>query len=600
MKSELAWRFKKVCKKLLTCQILCLVGVCMAATYSKPQATPNECEIELLSIKTVSFFSKSSSLEHPNKLFLFHSEGKDLVEMNQRNPMYIALDQYTQQQIPELLTRGLNFDILTIGQPKDTKTDRVVLTKVLAALSTIWADTLEFVGIDVDELRPKPYIANPGQRTLAGVREETRDCSGSLSNQKLPKPSPPSTYTCVAHIKNLKFSSVGQLSIAWLQKHLDMSQSQITLILVDAIEIDGLEVLDGFKIGAIVKLWIGDFLRCDSLDCRLLRDGPLPQELVITGLYTVTPHLPKEVARRIIKHRWSVLTMPSHIWELLMSPIELTSCIYVDKLAINMVYFDGLSTFCSTSLPVIRHNMGQANLLTINFQAEDDTLTEDNLCYILDWVCKQFIDLTDLQIGSSTALAHIPSCVTNKLFILETLPSLTTIMVGDKEAEIFQDVSKRLLCLSLDAWESLLTRRPNVWLDLGFNSGSHVSLLSSSEQEMLACHTWVGTPGEILCGECYTQLHRFKETRPSVQICFLEHPKQRICSDCLIRLFNSGELSRKLPSFKLSKKVLPLKNIIESDHRGGFYLKLPVTTPPRPLLSFPTKPKGFILTKYKK
>ncbi|OAG30265.1 hypothetical protein NEDG_02254, partial [Nematocida displodere] len=414
--TSLGKRLGKVLGKALWCHVLCLIVLCVIVGCADEVSEPNYI-VSPYTEQTMEFFDRSRSDDWPNRLETVEIDGQRCILKKQTRVIFISLQNYTLETVPEKLVEGIPFFGLALGS--DEPSDPAVLEKILSVFGTINAWLLELRNLEV-----------------------------RVSSDNDEHPRPP---RCVINANIFRISHTPKTTIEWVQKRLALSESQLLFIISCMPDFGNLEVLDGFSPACLVRLALHDIDKLDSLDCKLFREGPLPDELEISGNSTVTtPKISEEIIWNMLaKKKWVSLRMPVELWVELMKPSEQPKLLRVGYLQI---------VFCpgsSIPTPVVGMDRVTAGYLSIRLTNAKNLLTITDAEQTLDWVSTAFV-------GLETLIVDGPSGPELKYFIrshtidIPTIPTLKRIEVFDVEClhdpNIIRDDSK-IVCLSLEAWE---------------------------------------------------------------------------------------------------------------------------------------------------
>ncbi|OAG30416.1 hypothetical protein NEDG_02206 [Nematocida displodere] len=373
--TSLGKRLGRVIGKALRCRVLCLIVFCMAVGCADEVSVP-EYIASPYTEQTMEFFEKSrpdlpkrngfGSADRQNMLVTVEIDGQRCLLKKQREIIYINPKNYTLETVPEHLVQGIEFNILTIApgdEHKIARTNPDVLEKILNALGTICADTLLFYHLDLDG----SGSGNKIQRMTRSVRRIGRWSSGNFGRKETPELVPAITRYILS-IKTLWIQHNTLPAIVWLQKRLNLSHCRINLTILGKLQLDNLEVLDGFDAGSIEALTLKYVKRLDSLECKLLREGPLPEELAISTTKPIFPKIPEQIAYKIIAKEWRCLEVPMVMWRNLMSPGRSPKLFIAAELMICIPQYGGAHTMLpAPSLPVMGDNIARVNSLIVYF-----------------------------------------------------------------------------------------------------------------------------------------------------------------------------------------------------------------------------------------
>ncbi|OAG29637.1 hypothetical protein NEDG_00770 [Nematocida displodere] len=149
-----------------------------------------------------------------------------------------------------------------------------------------------------------------------------------------------------------------------------------------------------------------------------------------------------------------------------------------------------------------------------------------------------------------------------------------------------QDVTKTVLCFSLDAWE--VCSKGTLPEELAKSqTRANLGRLSSKEQALITTQQWIVADKDQMCPICLSTFEDLKNA--SADICILDHPEHRVCSHCLSSLVaaNGGRNHIACPGCR-GKISLPLvENKIYQNSEGHFELSIGGPSSTTRVLSFP-------------
>ncbi|OAG31270.1 hypothetical protein NEDG_02258, partial [Nematocida displodere] len=332
--TSLGKRLGKVFGKALRSHVLCLILLCVIVGCAE-ETVPAPLLRHIVSPyteQTIAFFEKSSAEGRPNQLRTVQIDESRCILRVQAQHLSIYLNKHTLETVPEKLVEGIKFQWLTMKS--DGPVDIAVLDKILSVFGRINVSWLELADLEIDEV--------------------------SSNTDEYPQ-----TPKCVLNVAELWVTSTLKSSIVWFQDRVDLSESQIRLILYCKPDFGNLEVLDGFNAAGITRLMLYDIANLDSLDCKLLREAPLPNGLDIGGSNAgLTPKISEEVVRGMLTKEWVDLSMPVEVWEELMKPNDQPKHLTVDSLTIYLALSQG------QTLPSMGMSRATAKHLTLNFRED--------------------------------------------------------------------------------------------------------------------------------------------------------------------------------------------------------------------------------------
>ncbi|OAG29862.1 hypothetical protein NEDG_02211, partial [Nematocida displodere] len=383
----------KVLGKALRCHVLCLImlGVIVGCSdETSPTPLLNHI-VSPYTKQTKAFFVRSRSQYWSNRLETVQIDGQRCILREQLETTYIFLQNYTLETVPEHLAQGIEFDkLIILPDDKDNvaQCDPRVLEKILSALGTICADTLELYNLDLDDSGGKKKSQRMARFLGNFGRKETPELA-----------SPIARYTL--SIKTLLIRSTTLPAIDWFQKRLDLSHCQISLIIIGKLQLESLELLDGFNAGSIEALNLEGFMSLDSLECKLLREGPLPDKLVILTPWPIYPKISKEIAGNILTKEWRLLVVPMEVWTDLMSPSNQPKHLTAAELAVYIPQH-GVFTVIPISLtPSMGDNLATVKVLRFEFYTRHELMSAPKMMGIVDWISRYFRGLEKLVIEES-------------------------------------------------------------------------------------------------------------------------------------------------------------------------------------------------------
>ncbi|OAG32287.1 hypothetical protein NEDG_02038 [Nematocida displodere] len=601
MKSTGACYFKTTSSPWLRSPILWLPILLVLPYLVRSSAEPPTATDHIVSPhtkETLQFFSMSGSSSIPNKLAVVKIETQTHILKKQTQLCRIILPNYTLESVPQRLVEGIEFTMLLIesggGQSTIIQLNPAVMSKILRAFGTICAETLELCNLKTnasDATNQEMLLANHSSSELDTHINPTQ---------------------CILNLKKLIIAYASEPTIQWWQERVDMSQSWIELEIWGGHKLHNLAVLDGFNAGGIVALELYSFLKLDSLECKLLREGPLPKVLSLLGPNTMAPVLSEQIVHNICSNHWSILQMSKELWENLMKSDGQSKYITTDSLALYVSHMaimssSGVSTFLS-----MENNQATVNSLMIKFNNIYDILSPLILTRALQWIGRHFRGLTGIDISTECircsgrrGRGHCRYCapptliefVTNNMFEITTNPTLKNIRITNYDRIHSPKKKETILCFSFDAWRAY---REGKLAEELTQSGADLSELGSNEQEILMTQRWVSGAYESLCVICLDTVDELCLTNPNTEICILDHPEHIICGGCFDRLCSRmGVETINCPVCRGKIARLPLRNKIERNNQGVFKLTMAGPIPPRmPVLSFPSTGFLGVLTHY--
>ncbi|OAG32196.1 hypothetical protein NEDG_02115 [Nematocida displodere] len=286
METKPVFYFRNIYKRIRIPHVLLFLALLSYIAHSTEEIVQSSSPEHIVSPytkQTIRFFSRSYFENHHSTLEIVKTHEETHILKKQRNSVVVSLQKHNLHSVPEKLVQGIEFSTLKItsaGPIFPIRVDSAVLNKILCALGSIVADSLELYGLDVNAMNTSP--------------SSIQRVAWALVRHKKHKtvPAPP---TCILNIKQLLVTSVSSPTIKWFLAYSDMSQCRISLVISGGQELDSLEFLDDFKAAAIVELEILDILRLDSLDCKLLRDGPMPDVLTLGARTPISRTMSRQI-----------------------------------------------------------------------------------------------------------------------------------------------------------------------------------------------------------------------------------------------------------------------------------------------------------------
>ncbi|OAG28874.1 hypothetical protein NEDG_01013 [Nematocida displodere] len=573
--------FRAVCKKLHNLRVWGLLAVLAVAWCVEGGDQDLDYCLSPYTDETIQFFS----ITRP--IFSFHGKLKTVqigtethILKKQSELIEITLKRHTVDSIPDRFVQGIEFSHLKIGPaPPDgpQPSDMAVLNKILAAFVTISAETLELHGPNlVSEGFGRAAIQSLG---AAGQRA----VSGILGRLGMPENAP----KCILKTHNIRLSNVYPPTIKWLQERIDLSQCQTNLAIRGPLSLDNLELLDGFNAAGIGRLALYKLCRLGSLECKLLREGPFPDILVIDTHIPAPPGASPQILHNIAQHHWKGLHIHQQIWEGVVNSAEDPKRLRMENLTIGMDRFSANGEPSTSLFSRLGDSQTTTRELVLKLQADTGPATPPLLIHTLEWVSRCFRGLEHLTIDAKATPNDLISFIADHQLEMTTNPTLTYIQIG-KGVRWFPAIAKQkktMLSLSLEAWE--LCTAGKLARELA-QTQTNLDQLSSEEQEMITLQRWIASESEFACATCKSTLADLKETTPAPDICILDHPLHWVCSNCLGHLPESSTGSVSCPVCRGSIRHPFLTNRIEKNSQGRFELTMAEIPDPRPVLSFPS------------
>ncbi|OAG31298.1 hypothetical protein NEDG_01776 [Nematocida displodere] len=354
---------------------------------------------------------------------------------------------------------------------------------------------------------------------------------------------------------------------------MDLSQSHISLKIDSKLELDSLELLDGFNAAGVEALLCYYFLRLDSLGCRLFREGPLPDVLIIYTQNNLNTKISEQIAHNIADKHWKKITLYAGTWEELMKPTERPIHITLDILRLFVPCHGNAVELQNNTFASMEDNLTTAKSLTLNIYNPNYLATATTLLRTLVWISMYFRDMDVLSIGyQETPLDLIYFIQTSQIEVINN-PSLTSIKISNIECSVYQKQKKAILCFSLNAWALY---REGKLANALTQSQADLSQLSAEHQEMVMSPKPASDKSELLCIICQDTYDELRDSSLEAAICILDHPAHRVCSSCLDRLAMVGKSSGYIvcPVCRSELSLPLLKHEIQQNAQGSFELTI--------------------------
>ncbi|OAG31268.1 hypothetical protein NEDG_02256 [Nematocida displodere] len=516
--------------------------------------------------KTIEFIETSDISYFKNGLETVWVGGKKCLLRKQTRHHIIYLNICTLQTIPMKLVQGIEFRRLHFDA--DGQFDPAILEKILNAFGTINADSLGLFRLNNRNGTPQ----QSGQ--LAQQIERWFLKLGPLEDT--PKHSEPELAKCVLNVKELTIYATPKTTIGWFQGRVDLSGSPIKLVIDCMSDFGNLEVLDGFNAKRITSLMIDYIDKLDSLDCKLLREGPLPDELVFDRNALTIPVISDQIIQNIVSNHWVFLSASISLWKVLMKPGEQPKRLTAESLKIT------LDTAWCIPPPMAEMNRAIVKDLTLVFDNYDILITTEHLEQTLEWVFTHFDGLEKLSIDIYYDASPLRDFARKNSIEIATIPTLKSISVCDIECSVYQSKKETVLCLSPAVWDlhtkgKLADELTSSQIDLSQLSTEHQALLMSKEGVRDAKNQ---------CTLCSRRFDGRKNTNPNTEIHILARPEHRLCTTCQVDL-TSGDNRNRRPRCPTCLKyciVSLVKHRLHKNAKGIFDLTMGT---PLPVLSFP-------------
>ncbi|OAG29864.1 hypothetical protein NEDG_02213 [Nematocida displodere] len=381
----------KVLGKALRCHLLCLIVLCVIVGCSD-DSSDEEHIVSPYTEQTMEFFERSGSDVRPNVLETIEIDGERCILKKQTQAVRISLEKYTLETVPEQLAQGIEFDRLVV-EPSGP-VDPAVLEKILSAFGTINAEWLDLADLEIDD--PSPY------------------------NDEHPR-----TPMCALNVDTFQVTTTPKTTIEWLQKRVVLSGFPIELVIDCMPNFGNLEVLDGFCAGEIISLMLYGIDNLDSLDCKLLREGPLPDELVLHSNTPTAPEISEQITRNMLSNRWHMLTVPVSVWHVLAeSSAQYNSPVSADYLTI------GLPLGGKLARTAVKKKQAEVENLVIEFHEDQPLVTRQDMTSALVWASRSFEGLQSLSIVSEPDAIDEADLASNNHFEITATPATAVVMVN--------------------------------------------------------------------------------------------------------------------------------------------------------------------------
>ncbi|OAG30748.1 hypothetical protein NEDG_02219 [Nematocida displodere] len=389
--------FRLVFEKGLRWPIIWVAMLCVIVGCADEVSEP-EYIVSPYTEQTIAFFERSSSDDCPNVLETVQIDGNRCILKKQTQPHKICPDKYTLEAVPEKLLSDIVFNKLVMEST--AQFDPAVLGKILIAFGTIDATRLELTNL----------VFN----------------GSSSDNDEHPQTQRPIASICMLNVKELRLFGLSKSVIVWIQGQVVLSGSRMGLAIYCKEDFGDLEVLDWFDAASIARLALCDIDKLDSMECKLLEEGPFPNELVIYGDIPTGPDVSEEIKQILRRKIWKVLTIPMFVWNILVKTFEE---------GVHPVITTTLVIYLSPgvrmpSLVLKLHQVG-ANDLIINFHHTKETVTHQDITKVLDWVSRSFIGLRSLSIETKPGAIDGTDLAANNQFEIINIPATSTFLVNE-------------------------------------------------------------------------------------------------------------------------------------------------------------------------
>ncbi|OAG31299.1 hypothetical protein NEDG_01777 [Nematocida displodere] len=433
---------ERVLEKALKRQVLWICVLCLVVGCAEEVLGPGYI-VSPYTEKTIEFFGRSGSDDWPNVLETIEIEGQKHVLRRQAGSIRINLSKYTIETVPDHLAQDIEFVDLTIRSCGQF--DPVVLNKILTAFGTIYAATIRVCDLEDSCLEPADNNTQLLDMCAPGMALE-----GCASNTlELPAQEP----RCVLKIKHLRMFGTGISAIRWFQERVDLSQSWINLEIMGGLKLESLEVLDGFNALGVSIVWLTELASLDSMDCKLLQAGPLPDVLVIHTLVPVAARMSEEIVQNMLNKEWVGLNIPMNVFEELMKPSNQPKNLSANKLMVYTPRHSPDMEDLGTPLPPMGDNQLLVESLTVYFYNTNGLATHTDLIKALSWTAGCVRGLVKLIVENQHPSTALEDFVKNNKVVIATNPALTSIRACNIECLYMGGRKQPVLCFSLEGWK---------------------------------------------------------------------------------------------------------------------------------------------------
>ncbi|OAG32195.1 hypothetical protein NEDG_02114 [Nematocida displodere] len=576
METSLNCCFRHICKLALKCQALWLLVLpCMVHCGDElVSSTLPPYIISPYTAQTLEFFSLTHFEDYSNALDTIRQSGQTYVLKKQNHRLFIILSDHTLEKVPEKMVHGINFTALTISTNTPnvpTPFDTAVACKILTAFGTMYVDSLYLYGLDVGNGEDGNHPGQCLERGILGISPIDHG-HGESEAQVAP---------ANIHVKALEILGSSEMGIKWILRHMNMSQSRIIVKIRCSLALENLELLDGFRVRSIEEIWFFNDLVVASLECKLLREGPLPDSLGIYIPYHTIRTISEQIVQNIISKDWWALHIPMQVFRVIMKPSEYPKHLSAVSLVLGAMIYDTSMGECRPApVPNPLPSMG-GGLVVVKFLMLNDLTLRDSvpgcpeIIDALDVISRSFRGLREIVIKTEKREGLVLDFIRRNRFVITTNPGLASIKICDIECLFSASKEKAILCFSLEAWGSCTQGR--LASDLA-QTQTDLSLLSPLNQELVMGQKWAGGGNEPVCAICLSTAGDLRDTSPDTspdtEICILDHPEHRVCSSCLARLVSAGRRSRHIrcPVCRAELSVPFLKKKLQMNAHGHFEL----------------------------
>ncbi|OAG30743.1 hypothetical protein NEDG_02263, partial [Nematocida displodere] len=305
--------------------------------------------------------------------------------------------------------------------------DLAVLEKTLSSFGTINAYALDLENLEDYKNMPK--------QGFGGLYRGLSDSFDALEDTLTPTRTP----KCILNVKVLTIYATPKTTIEWLQERVDLSESPIKLAIHCMADFGNLDVLDGFDAAGVNWLALYDIDNLATLDCKLLREGPLPGVLELDSDNLPTPKMPEQVIRHITSKHWEMLGISVSVWEeLIKLSEEYNRIITTDVLRVYLPSDGSLPTS-----PVVIGGPIITGTLSILFPSTKQTVTRQEITDMFDWASRSFGELENLSVDTKPGAIDETALVRSNQFVITTAPIA--------------------MCVRVNGVKCLVSRAPRQW-----------------------------------------------------------------------------------------------------------------------------------------
>ncbi|OAG31087.1 hypothetical protein NEDG_01861 [Nematocida displodere] len=573
MKTGSLWYFGRVGRKLANGPILCLIALLLLVRSAVEALDTGDYVTSPYIGQTIEFFSASCYRQYTNTFESAQTATTTYFLKKQGTKMNIAIDKYTLASVPEKMAHEFEFSAIRIVSSNQAygpnTVNLAVLEKILSAFGRLCTSVLELGRIIIKD--------------SADMKSSTQDLAGGV--QAVPHKDSTSggeVARCVLEIKSLKLLGTTEAAIKWFSARVDLSLSQIDLEIRDRMKMDSLEVLDEFNASRIVRLSILQLMVLRSLECKWLREGPLPSVLVIETFYLLSPNISGQIAQNILGTPWEQLRLSKQMWGEIVKQNNKQQTIKVDSLVLHIPYFATSSEFQASLLPPMGETLASVTSLTINLHSGKKEVTPEVLTTTLESITRHFRDVVHISIAPGYKLSTVTKFIEETQFVIETNPGLASIKVNGIECVHRTEQSGPILCLSPEVWELYTQGKLGEELT---RTGADLSQLAPEQEAMVMRLGGVDHTKSICAQSQYTfdDLKRSSALQPpkKIEIFILDRPEDQVSGGCVARVVVKNEPNPDLfvcPVCARKTKLPPVMNKIQKNDQGNFVLA--AYTPP--------------------